>query len=422
MARLGLERGWMALVPIAGTERLLSISLADGMIFAQTSMANFYAYDAESGRLLWMAHLGSQSATARPASVNSRLVFVTNATQLFALDRQTGLVVWAQDLNTLPSSPTACDEQRVMVGLTSGKLVAFDLYAPSDETKTLYRTPRTAWNWQTSGGALSSRPLPAQQFVAFGGRDGRLYVALADLPTEGPAVLLYRVATGGEIVAPLGSYGTRTILVPSADKNVYAVDLFAAEVKWAYPSGAPVMQEPMAAGDDIYTVNTAGLLSSLDARTGERRWMTSTQGGRLMSVSVRRLYLESRDRDLFIVDRGTGQVIADPRVTLQRAGLNLREYSVGLTNNQNDRIYTATPSGLLMCLREIGQLQPRPLRDPKQPPLGYIPPEGGLTPGTQPATPTPAPTTEPPPAENNAPAPEAGVPAPAGGFGFPDNP
>src|SRR6478735_7308890 len=65
MARLGLERGWMALVPIAGTERLLSISLADGMIFAQTSMANFYAYDAESGRLLWLAHLGAQSATAR---------------------------------------------------------------------------------------------------------------------------------------------------------------------------------------------------------------------------------------------------------------------------------------------------------------------------------------------------------------------
>ena len=40
-------------------------------------------WDAETGRLLWSANLGRQSATARPASLNSRLVFVTNANELF---------------------------------------------------------------------------------------------------------------------------------------------------------------------------------------------------------------------------------------------------------------------------------------------------------------------------------------------------
>src|SRR5205807_1858395 len=82
------------------------------------------------------------------------------------------------------------------------------------------------------------------------------------------------------------------------------------------------------------------------------------------------------DEDLFIVDRGTGRIVADPRATYSRAGVNLRAYEVGVTNSLNDRIYLGTRSGLLLGLREIGQVRPRPLRDVKSRPFGYIPPEG----------------------------------------------
>jgi outer membrane protein assembly factor BamB len=412
LGRLGLERCWMALVPVVGTERLLSISLDENLLFAQTNMANFHVYEAESGRLLWSTNLGRPSATAREASVNSRLVFVTNSNDLIALDRQTGRLVWELELGFMPSSPTACDEERVMVGLVNGKLVGFDLYDPKDKTKALYTSPHPVWNWQTQGGALTSRPLPAEQFVAFGGADGRLYVALSARPELQLPVMLYRIPTGGAIAAPLGKHGTRIVLVPSADKNVYAVDLFTAEVKWSYPTGAPVMQEPLSADDDVYAVNVAGLLTAIDVKTGEQRWMTSTHGGRLLSISGSRIYLESHDDDLFIVDRGTGQILADPRATRERAGLNLREFTVGMTNSQDDRIYMATPSGLLICLCERGQLQPRPLRDPKLPPFGYVPPEGALPPS--PTTPAAAPATNEPNPAAGAPAPGGEAPPPAG--------
>jgi outer membrane protein assembly factor BamB len=410
LGRLGLERHWMGFVPLEGAERVLAISIADTLFFAQTNKANFHVYDAESGRELWMANLGSETGAAVPASVNSRLVFASSGTELFALDRQTGRLVWAANLRALPTSATACNEQQVMVGLSNGKLVSYVLYDPNDKRKALYPEPREWWNWQTSRGALTSRPLPAQQFVAFGGQDGKLYVALSALPTDLIPVMLYRIATGGEIAAPLGAYGTRTILVPSGDNNVYAVDLFGASVMWVYPSGAPVLQEPLVADDDVYAVNTAGLLTSLDARNGTQHWTTSTHGGRLISVSAKRVYLESFDDDLFIVDRATGQILADPRATAQRAGLNIREYTIGLTNNQNDRMYMATPSGLILCLREMGQTQPRLLRDPKLPPFGFVPPEGALprTGGEAPAG-----TAAPPAGETPAPAatPEA-VPPP----------
>jgi outer membrane protein assembly factor BamB len=370
----------MALVPVVGAERLLSISLDENLLFAQTSLGNFYAYEAESGRLLWWINLGRPSATAREASINSRLVFVTISQELIALDRQTGRRVWEYGLGVMPTSPTACDEARVMVGLANGKLAGFNLYDPKDEKKVLYDIPRPVWNWQTQGGPLTSRPLPAQAFVAFGGADGKLYVSMGERPELELPVMLYRIATGGAIAAPLGKYGTRIVLIPSADQNVYAVDLFTAEVKWSHSTGAPVLQEPLSVDEDVYAVNAAGLLVALDVKTGERRWTTSTQGGRLLSISGTRIYLESHDDDLFIVDRRTGQMLADPRGTHDRAGLNLREFTVGMTNSQDDRMYMATPAGLLICLCEQGQLQPRPLRDPKQPPFGYVPPEGILPP------------------------------------------
>jgi hypothetical protein len=397
LARLGLERHWTGVVPLTGTERLIEISISDNLLFTHTNHANFSVYDAESGQFLWSANLGIQTGDALPASVNSYAVCVTNANYLFAFDRRTGRLIWRQLLDALPSSPTACDEDRVMVGLGSGKLVAYNLKAKDKQGKpAVARSPTPAWNWQ-AGGAIVAPPLPAGPVVAFGSLDGKVYVALAEVQT-----MLYRFVTGGEVAAPLGSYETRTLLIPSTDKNVYAMDLWTAEAKWSFPSGAPVKQTPLVADKDVYVVNEAGSFSALNAETGVARWTTSTHGGRLIAISGTRVYLESHDEDLFIVDRATGNMLADPRATLQRAGVNLRDFALGITNNLNDRLYLSTPSGLMVCLREVGQVNPRPLRDPKAQPLGYIPPKGiDLTPGAKPPAAPEQPAT--PPAENAAP-------------------
>jgi len=417
LGRIGLERHWMAAVPMEPTEKLIEISMADNLVFAQTDHAGFHVFDAESGRRLWSKHLGRQLADAFPASANSRLVFVTNSNLLYALDRQTGRTVWVENLSVLPSSPTACDEERVMVGLSTGLLRAFSLLVRDekgllvkDSTGQPVLSPKAifAWNWQTNG-PLRSRPLPAGRLVVFGGHDGRAYVALADTPK-----MLYRIATGGKIDAPISYYGTRTFFIPSADKNVYSVDLFTAAVMWTFSSGAPVMQEPLVAGTDVYVVNTSGVLNAVEVGSGSARWSTATHGGRLMSVSPQRIYLESHDEDLFIVDRGTGLIVADPRSTFSRAGVNLRSYDLSLTNTLNDRLYLGSKMGLIFSLREVGQTQPQWLRDPKAPKFGTIPPEGvpmeppsgisqpPLLPSTQPAESKPAdaePTGEPAPEE-----------------------
>jgi outer membrane protein assembly factor BamB len=391
LARLGLEPQWMLAVPAVGTERLLLVSITENLMFAQTNHSNFYVYDAATGRSLWQARLGPrsriepQAEVATPASANSQLVFALNYNRLFAMSRATGRIIWSKMTNAIPSSATAADEQRVMVGLSNGRLEAYygsqskenyDIQraatpnlAPNAEIP-LYRMGDVAWNWMTNA-KITARPIPAGRVVAFASQDGEVYVALADKQK-----MLYRFTSGGPISGSMATHGVRTLLVPSEDNNLYALDLYTAEPKWVYPSGAPIQQEPLVAGDDAYVVNSAGNMSALDANTGSLHWTISTHGGTLLSVGAKRVYLRSRDGDLFIVDRASGQTLANPRATHQRAGLNLRPYTLAVTNHLNDQLIFATPSGLVICLRELGQVKPLPLRDPKLPPFGFIPEEG----------------------------------------------
>jgi outer membrane protein assembly factor BamB len=400
LERLGLERQWFGVIPMAESERLKRITMSGDRLFAQTDHAMVHAFDSESGRLLWSASLGERTGFARGVASNSFAAFVTNANTLHALDKNTGRPIWKQNLNTIPTSTPACDENQVSVGMTSGRVVGFNLKLRDDKgNESILREPSQAWAW-TTGGPVLTRPLPAGQFVAFGSSDGKAYVVAANEWTS-----LYRIATGGPIGEGLGAYGTRTLLIPSGDNNLYGVDLLTSRVLWKFPSGAPIDQEPLVADSDIYTVNTAGNLSVIDPNTGEPRWTTSTQGGRLAAISGAKLFLRSYNLDLFLMDRKTGRMLVDPGETHVRAGLNLREYDLDVVNRFNDRMYFATSSGMIVCLRETGHAQPRLLRDPSALPFGYVPPEGVKE------TPPPAPAAETGAQPKNEPGAEATPPA-----------
>jgi outer membrane protein assembly factor BamB len=405
LERLGLERHWFGVIPLVETERLLRLSRSQDLLFAQTSYARLHTFDAETGRLLWSANLGERSGFARGVAANSWAVFVTNANMLYALDRGSGRPIWQTNLGTIPTSTPACDESRVMVGMTNGMIVAFSLKRLDDKGNEHIRDkPHPLWSYH-AGGPITTRPLPAETFVAYGGGDNKVWVVMADEPTP-----LFRIPTGGPIGEGLGGYGTRTLLVPSADKILYAVDLFTARVLWSFASGAPIVQEPLVADQDVLVINTAGDLSSVDPVSGQPRWTVSTQGGRLVSITPSKAYLRSYNLDLFMVDRASGRMVVDPGETHLRAGLNLREYDLSLVNRFNDRMYFATTSGLILTLRESALTRPALLRDPRQPPFGHVPPEGlkettPTGPGTTPeGAPAAADANAVPPADENKPA------------------
>jgi outer membrane protein assembly factor BamB len=389
-----------------GAERVVRISRSHDLFFAQTNRGAVHAYFAETGQFLWSASLGESTSFAYPVSSNKYAVFGTCANMLMALDRRTGRQLWQVDLGAMPSCGTACDEDLAIVGLTTGRITGYKLRDIKPKTPpVILAKPVEAWSWQT-GGSIRTHPLPAEHMVAFGSSDGRVYVCHKDERTA-----LYRIATAGPIGDGLGTYETRTLLIPSADNNLYAVDFLTSNVQWTFPSGAPIGQEPLVAGKDIYVVNDAGNLTLLDPETGSPRWTTPTQGGRLTALSGSKIYLRSFHSDLYMIDRASGRILADPSATFQRAGLNLREYNLSMLNRYDDRLFFGTSSGMVICLREIGETAPRPLRDTKALPFGYIPPEGiKKTPAATPAAEAPA---EPAAEPKDEPAKDEAAPPPA---------
>jgi outer membrane protein assembly factor BamB len=377
-ARLGLERQWYTTVPLGnGHERVLMFNVDGGMLFVQTSGGNLFAYDAESGRALWNANLGPAAAQAFDVSVGTDQVITTNLKTLFGLDRETGRIRWQASLEDLPSTSTGVGDGQAMVGLRSGKIQAFTT-REIERKKGIPRLPGGfLWAWQT-GAELSARPITTPKVTTFGSQDHRVYTATnGDVETK--PLLLYRFLTGGPISANMAIWGNRTLIVPSGDNEVYAIDLFDGTFRWSVATGAPIDQEPLVSGAEVYVTNASGRVIRIDGTNGEVVWDQHVGGEKLLALSPSRLYLETQDHDLMIMDRATGQLLAGPRETLQRAGLDLRGFSLSFANYYDDRLYFCTPGGLLVCLREIGRTRPTTLRDPSLPPFGTIPPGGLMT-------------------------------------------
>jgi outer membrane protein assembly factor BamB len=71
--------------------------------------------------------------------------------------------------------------------------------------------------------------------------------------------------------------GTGTLFVPSADRQLYALDARTGAVRWRFDAGAPVLSEPLAVAG--YVVFGAGeRLLAVDAATGELAWSVPGRG------------------------------------------------------------------------------------------------------------------------------------------------
>lgn len=371
LSRLGLERQWATAAPVSGSEKVLRISRGKDYLFVQTNAGMIHAYEAETGRPLWSSSVGEQSPRALPIAQNSYAVFLTSANILTALDRNTGRVIWRRGLGTTPTTGTTADEDHVVVGLDTKMLQCFDLKEEEgDGPAKLRATPKLAWSLGT-GGQVLTRPLFGDRVVCFGSSDGRVYVHM-----KNEAIGLYRFSTGGPIGAEFGTHGTRSLLVPSGDYNLYSVDVLTAKLQWTFPSGAAISQGPIVAQDEIFVINDAGALSVLDPKSGEPRWTTRTDHGKFLGVSPSKVYLLSEDNDLIVVARDSGKVVLDPAATYQRARVDLREFTLSFPERFDDRLFLATSSGVLLCLREVGATTPQLLYDPNAKPFAFVPPEG----------------------------------------------
>jgi outer membrane protein assembly factor BamB len=252
---------------------------AAGRLYAVNNSGTAFALDAETGKVLWERRIGRLNASS-PAYHKGRLYIVNLVPgHIVKMDAKTGKVIWKHQLpGRAESSP-----------LVLGNSVYF-----GSEDDYLYSLSTRNGNirWKTElGGPIKAAP-------AF--RDGVLYVG--DYGGDMSAVR----ASDGKLLWQSGSLGTGfsggqfystpavafgRVYAGNNDGRVYSYDQNDGALAWTHSTGGYVYSGPTVATTSntpptVYIGSFDGNIYALNAKNGETSWSHSAGGQVVGSLSA----------------------------------------------------------------------------------------------------------------------------------------
>ena len=148
------------------------------------------------------------------------------------------------------------------------------------------------------------------------------YRAAAYDPSTGREIWTVRYENGfSNVPRPIFAHGLVYITTGFFQPAVMAVrpdgtgDVTGTHIVWSTTRGAPFTPSPIAVGDEIYVINDLGVLSCLDAKTGQPRWQERIGG----NYSASPIYADGRL--YFLSEEGISTVIA-PGATFKKLAIN----------------------------------------------------------------------------------------------------
>lgn len=361
-AQVGLERAWFTQIDLDPTRnRVANWLLHDDLLFAVTTAGTVHALDITTGKTAWSVQVGHPKYPTLGPAANRQYVAVIHGSKLMLLDRDNGRLKWVRDTGAAPSSGPALSEDRVFVALINGRVEAFSLN----------NTKRMPWYYQSVGRAYY-KPVATTKSICWATDLGTLYVGRLK-----PLSLSFRLETAGEIVAPPTEMAPY-LMVGSTDGNLYCVHELSGVEHWRYSTGDPITHAPAVVGERVFITSHAPALHALDTATGQRHWTTAGVA-QFVALGKEHVYGIDRYGNLLVLDAKTGGVVG--RLTQGRRqssnglspwnklspgseGGSWNERGPALINDQNDRIFLVSDTGLVQCLHEIGVSDPIYYRQP----------------------------------------------------------
>lgn len=341
--RYGLTRAWAARIELDPSRgRLTHLALESGLILAQTDQGAIHVLDAETRRTLWVAHVGRAGKTSTAPAANKKYVAATNGGMLYLFDRDTGRKLWEKKLATVPSAGPAIGLDRVYVPLGTGVLTAYRLPAPNrDEKPTEQAFKDYPLNYHGTGSA-DAPPVVTRGSVFWGTDAGNLYGVNPD-----NLKARFRVKTRAAVLARV-TFRLPYVYACSRDGYVYCIRDEKGTIRWQFSVGNPIVEQPMVTGDGVYVIPEIGGLYKLAPDTGDVLWVASG-ADQFVAASPTRIYTADRAGRMLIFDARNGG----------RVGwLSTESCPIKVFNRDNDRLYLATETGLIQCLRETQLAQP----------------------------------------------------------------
>lgn len=139
LERLNLRTEWTLVIPVEGTrDAITQVQTFGDQMFVQTRTGSLVVIDVLTGRIQWVARLGSGSyGNSYPVAVNGQFVFCAHITKLYAFYRYTGVTEFVTELGTPPTAGLAADDEAVycVLGMRPGaagahRVAVYDLPRP----------------------------------------------------------------------------------------------------------------------------------------------------------------------------------------------------------------------------------------------------------------------------------------------------
>ncbi len=243
-----------------------------GVLYGVNNNANAFALDADTGKVLWERRVGRLNASS-PAYYKHRLYIVNLAPgHIVKLDAKTGRVIWKRSLpGRSESSPLVLDGT-VYFGCENGDL--FALSARNGHTR-----------WVTAlGGGIKAAPAYYGGKLFVGDYGGHMNAVDADTGkivwqsgSLGPGL----GASGQFYSTPAVAYGR--VYAGNTDGRVYSYDSGNGELAWSYSTGGYVYSAPAVANTrhsapTVYIGSFDGNVYALNAKDGSLRWERGAGG------------------------------------------------------------------------------------------------------------------------------------------------
>jgi outer membrane protein assembly factor BamB len=240
-----------------------------------------------------------------PIYVGGKLYFVNNNGTAYALDADTGKLLWERSIGRLNASSPAYYKHRLyIVNLVPGHILKLDA-----------KTGKTIWKHSLPGRAESS-PVVIDRTVYFGCEDGGLY-ALSTISGN----TRWATSLSGPVKSAPAFY-RGTLYVGDYGGSMNAVDAKTGEIKWqsgslgqGFGTSGQFYSTPAVAFGRVYAGNNDGRVYSFDRKDGTLAWSYST-GGYAYSgptVSTTRhspptVYIGSFDGNVYALDAKDGSL------------------------------------------------------------------------------------------------------------------
>ena len=343
LARFGLERAWASQATIEiGRDVVRHVVLDEDSLYVQSSGGTVTAFDNETGRKRWALQLGSKDEPSYAVTSNEEMVLVIAGIHMYAIEKFGGDLLWTLQMNKQPSTSPVMDGDQVYFGSLDGSVHAYDLkkiHELHDQDR-LPQWTNVAYNWRyKSAKEVTSPPVVGGGLVHFASRDNSLYAI-----TAGTRKLQWQFETHRPISANLGE-SNGVLFLASEDFNVFCIDKITGSIRWQFIAVLPLRVQPRVINEDVYVFPHRGGMHCLSRVSGRRKYWRPNLVD-FVGATRRLLFASDSVNNLVVMSRLDGATIG---------ALPFRGFTHRLGNELTDRMYIATQSGLVVCIREIGQ-------------------------------------------------------------------